>query len=154
MPWGALCVAGASSPTVYLGRRYYRLSQVTVTAYTHSKCLKAACILCPNLPLCDTDGMWKPSRSAEKASKLAVPINPGFRCEHLQWAAAGGANPRDITIWVEKGEGKHANKGVWSACLSEDYEMVMANKYDPLAKVVVSINGEDIGPQLDGWLIT
>jgi hypothetical protein len=50
--------------------------------------------------------MWKPSRSAEKSSKLAVPINPGYRCEHLAWVAAGGSNPRNIMIWVDKGEDK------------------------------------------------
>lgn len=67
--------------------------------------------------------VWRPSRSAETASKLEVPINPGFRCEHL-----GFDKKHDVMLWVCKHAAEGVDKAVWRACLSQDYELVQQDR--------------------------
>jgi hypothetical protein len=67
--------------------------------------------------------MWRPSRSAETASALDVPICPGFRCEHLAFD-----QKHDIMLWVAKHADGRLDKVVWRASLSQDYAMVMQDR--------------------------
>ena len=67
--------------------------------------------------------MWRPSRSAETASALDVPICPGFSCEHLAFD-----QKHDIMLWVAKHADGRLDKVVWRACLSQDYAMVVQDR--------------------------